>query len=104
MNVKPIHYHGDSFKALSRFPEKKKEKFALSLSYLQFGMDPVLKTKAMKGLGHGVLELTQNGQPAYRCVYVVADDAIHVLHAFVKTSDATDSKHEKTIKERYKQI
>lgn len=101
---KPIHYHGDSFKSLSQFPPKKLEKFAMSLLYLQLGMDPVLKTKAMKGLGHGVLELTQNGKPAYRCVYVVKDDAIHVLHAFVKTSDATDSKHEKTIKERYKQI
>jgi len=50
------------------------------------------------------MEFVQNGKPAYRCVYVVLDDVIHVLHAFVKTSDGTDSKHENTIKERYKNI
>lgn len=104
MTQKTIKYHGDSEKQLKSFPQKDLERFALSLFYIQNGFEPVLRAKAMKGLGKGVLELTKNGRPAYRCVYVVCDDAIHVLHAFSKTSDGTDKRHEETIKERYKQI
>lgn len=104
MNPKPVKYLGDSEKALKGFIPKELEKFALSLYYIACGVDPILKAKAMKGLGQGVLELIKNGKPAYRCVYVVRDDAIYVLHAFSKTSGGTDKKHEDTIKERYKQI
>ncbi|WP_412706732.1 type II toxin-antitoxin system RelE/ParE family toxin [Aeromonas rivipollensis] len=97
-------FHGNSEKQLHKFPQTKLEKIVYSLVQLQHGMKASLKTKPLHGLGDGVMEFVQNGKPAYRCVYVVLDDVIHVLHAFVKTSDGTDSKHENTIKERYKNI
>ncbi|TOA30552.1 hypothetical protein CGK28_24830, partial [Vibrio parahaemolyticus] len=54
--------------------------------------------------GQGVLELKKNGKPAYRLVYVIKKDVIHVLHSFSKTSSGTDKKHEETIKLRYKAL
>jgi phage-related protein len=104
MQEREIEYHGNSEKKLKAFPKKKLEKFAYSLFQLQNRMDTCLEAKQMKGLGDNVIELISNGKPAYRCVYVIIDDVIHVLHAFVKSSDGTDSKHEKTIKLRYKRI
>ena len=104
MTKKDVVFHGNSEKQLHKFPQTKLEKIVYSLVQLQHGMNASLKTKPLHGLGDGVMEFVQNGKPAYRCVYVVLDDVIHVLHAFVKTSDGTDSKHENTIKERYKNI
>lgn len=101
---KQIHYHGDSYDNLVDLPEKVRERFALSLFYILNNAEPALRAKAMKGLGHGVLELVKNGKPAYRCAYVVRNDGIHVLHVFTKTSNGTDKKHEDTIKNRYKSL
>lgn len=97
--MKTTIFHGDSDKELQTFPEV--ERFVLSLEQISNDLKPALKVKPMNGLGKGVKELILNGRPAYRCVYVVIDDVVHVLHAFSKTSDGTDSKHEKTIKKRY---
>ena len=104
MKEKKVEFVGSSFKDLEAFPDDIKEQFVLSLSFLQYGMEPLLKTKPMKGLGKGVIELKKNGKPAYRCVYTIKDDVVYVLHAFSKTSDGTDSKHEKTVKLRYKSL
>jgi phage-related protein len=104
MKERSIEFCGSSKKDLLDIPVKKREQIAYSLECLRYGLEPTLKTKAMNGLGKGVIELKIDGKPAYRCVYVVGDDAIHVLHVFVKTSDGTDKKHEVTIKKRRKDI
>lgn len=104
MKERSIEFHGSSKKKLLEIPEKKREQIVYSLERLRYGLEPALKTKAMNGLGKGVIELKIDGKPAYRCVYVVSDGVIHVLHVFVKTSDGTDKKHEETIKKRRKDI
>ena len=105
MKEKKVVFHGDSEKQLRGFPRALLEKTNFSIVQLQHGQETSLKTKPMQGLGDGVMEfIIKNGHPAYRCVYVLQDDAVHVLHAFSKTSSGTDSKHEKTIKQRYKHI
>lgn len=58
----------------------------------------------MNGLGKGVFELKKNGKPAYRLVYVIRGDIIHVVHVFSKTSNGTDKKEEDTIKQRVSRI
>lgn len=105
MKEKEVVFHGDSEKQLREFPRTLLEKTIFSIVQLQHGQKASLKSKPMQGLGDGVMEfIIKNGHPAYRCVYVLRDDAVHVLHAFSKTSRGTDSKHEKTIKQRYKNI
>lgn len=92
----------DEFKEnLSR---QAQEKFATDLDMMMNGLKPLSDSKPMNGLGKGVLELKKNGRPAYRCVYVIKNGNIYVLHAFSKTSNGTSKSHETTIKTRYKSI
>ncbi|CTT23456.1 TPA: type II toxin-antitoxin system RelE/ParE family toxin [Escherichia coli] len=81
------------------------EKFATVFTMMIAGLKPPLSdSKPLNGLGKGVYELRKNGRPAYRCVYVVKDGTLYVLHAFSKTSGGTPKSHEETIKKRYKSI
>ena len=92
----------DEFKEdLSR---QAQEKFATDLEMMMNGLKPLSDSKPMNGLGKGVFELKKNGRPAYRCVYVVRNGTIYVLHAFSKTSKGTQKSNETTIKSRYKSI
>lgn len=96
-------FHGDSKKNLNSLPYEVKERFIFAILQLCNGLTPA-NTKPLHGLGSGIKEICKNGKPAYRCVYTIKDSVVHILHVFVKTSDGTDSKHEKTIKIRYKAI
>lgn len=81
------------------------EKFATELTMMMAGLKPPLSdSKPLNGLGKGVFELRKNGRPAYRCVYVIKDCTLYVLHAFSKTSSGTSKSHETTIKQRYASI
>lgn len=104
MTEKKVCFEGNSDKKLENFPRDVREKFVLDLEALKYGLQPLSKVKSMNGLGKGVCELIKNGKPAYRLVYVIKNDVIHVLHVFSKTSDGTDKKHETTIKTRFNQL
>lgn len=80
------------------------EKFATDLEMIRDGLRPLSDSKPMNGLGKGVLELKKNGRPAYRCVYVIKNGTLYVLHAFSKTSNGTSKANETTIKSRYKAV
>lgn len=103
--MREISYEGSSEKDLENFPTKEIEKFVHDLDMLRDGLEAYLtNSKPMKGLGQGVRELKKNGRPAYRVVYVIRGNVVHVLHAFSKTSSGTDKKHEDTIKLRFKNL
>lgn len=97
-------FHGNTDEELIGYPLAVKERFVQDLEQILYGRPPNSRSKSMKGLGSGVRELIKNGHPAYRLVYVVKGDYVHILHVFSKTSSGTDSKHEKVIKARYKSI
>lgn len=99
-----VCFESDSEKELKSFPRKVLEKFAQDLALMKQRMAPLSTVKPMKGLGKGICELKKNGRPAYRLVYVIRDDVIHVLYAFSKTSKGTDKKHEVTISARFKNL
>ncbi len=96
-------FHGDSEKTLESLPDAVKERFIFAIIQLSYGLTPS-NIKPLHGLGSGVKEIRKNGKPAYRCVYAIKKGVVHILHVFVKTSAGTDSKHEKTIKLRFKAI
>lgn len=105
--MKDVVYVGGVQKSLTGgkvFPRALEEEISVEINRLQYGLSTVRKTKAMNGLGQGVIEWTKNGKPAYRFVYVVGKDAIYILHAFSKTSDGTPKSEEDTIKLRYKML
>lgn len=103
--MREIRYEGSTKKDLENFPTQELEKFVHDLDMLSDGLEAYLtNSKPMKGLGQGVRELKKNGRPAYRVVYVIRGNVVHVLHAFSKTSNGTDKKHEDTIKLRFKNL
>ncbi|HFF8977838.1 type II toxin-antitoxin system RelE/ParE family toxin [Serratia marcescens] len=86
------------------FKELAIERFAVDLEMMMNGLQPLSQSKPLNGLGKGVFELKKNGRPAYRCVYVIKNQTIYVLHAFSKTANGTPKSNETTIKQRYKSI
>lgn len=103
--MKELIYVGGAEKDMkAAFPRSLLEEVSVEQSRLQYGFTPLKKTKAMNGLGQGVIEWIKNGKPAYRLIYVVGKNAIYILHAFSKTSDGTPSAEEKTIKLRFKML
>ncbi|MGR5373057.1 type II toxin-antitoxin system RelE/ParE family toxin [Photobacterium damselae] len=95
---------GNSEKDLAKLPRSVLERFVMDLDLMCDGESPLSKSKPLNGLGKGVFELVKNGRPAYRCVYTIKNNVIHILHVFSKTSDGTDKKHEETIKLRFKAL
>lgn len=90
------------FRALEN--RKVQEAFAVDLEMIMNGLKPLSSSKPLNGLGKGVFELKKNGRPAYRCVYVVKNNTLYVLHVCSKTSDGTPKHHEDTIKKRFKSV
>jgi len=101
---KKVNFIGDSEKELDKFPHQVKERFVQDLMMMVYGMEPLSSVKALNLGCKGVCSLRKNGRPAYRLVFVIIDDVIHVIHAYSKTSSGMDKKHEDTIKLRFKKI
>lgn len=106
MNVKmealEVDWKGNTYLDCRNFPLPVKEQFTQAIEGLRYGQIPLSNVKPLHGLGKGVYELTKNGKPAYRMVYVVDKSIIHILHVFVKSSSGTDKGVQELIKTRYK--
>lgn len=105
MSNKETVWEGNSLKLFEeKLSDDVKIKFSFDLDSISHGEEPYSKVKFMQGLGQGVMELIKNGKPAYRLVYTIRANKVHVLHVFSKTSTGTDSKHIETIKSRLKSL
>lgn len=87
--MKPICFMGDSLKALRCFPERAKQDAGYQLDQLQRGNQPN-DFKPMPLIGAGVEELRiRDDAGMFRVVYTARlANAIYVLHAFQKKSQA----------------
>jgi|WetSurMetagenome_2_1015567.scaffolds.fasta_scaffold640390_1 phage-related protein len=103
-NLKLVYVGGAEKNFVSDISALAREAFSVDIEMIVNRITPLSTIKPMNGLGNGVCELRKNGRPAYRCVYVIKNDTIYVLHAFTKTSDDTPKKHETTIKQRFKLV
>lgn len=86
---KPLIWVGSSKHDLLKMPEEVIDTFGYALDLAQKGItDPVIKTKALTGLGSGVVEIVESDEAGtYRAVYAAKlERAIYVLHAFMKKS------------------
>lgn len=56
-------------------------------------------------IGAGVIELKENGSPAYRAVYCAKYlNTVYVLHAFTKTTNGVDRRAMEIVRQRYKEM
>ncbi len=89
MPVKPIVFVGGARDALRGFPEDARRRAGAQLYLLQQGLEP-LDWKPMASIGPGVAELRIRTGRAFRIFYVARlREALYVLHAFEKKSQAT---------------
>lgn len=81
---------GDSKKSLMSFPAPARRKFGYELQKVQAGAPPS-DSKPMKSIGPGVEEIriwVESG--TFRVIYLARrPEAVYVLHAFQKKSQAT---------------
>jgi phage-related protein len=80
-----------------------RSQFGSDLNNVQAGEDPFSEFKYLTSVGAGVIELIENGSPAYRAVYCAKyADTVFILHAFTKTTNGVDNKAMETARQRYK--
>jgi phage-related protein len=106
MPSKAIAYVNNSAKkALQKLPRDIAIDFLNDLNFVANGKDPRSEFKHLPALGAGVIELIENGSPAFRVVYCAKFlDTVYVLHAFTKTTNGVDKKAMETVKDRYKDM
>ena len=88
--MKSIAFLGDSLDRLRDFPEDARSQAGHQLNEVQNGTDPD-DWKPMKTVGPGVREIRiREESGAFRVIYVATlPDAVLVLHAFQKKTQAT---------------
>ncbi|EIU5539708.1 TPA: type II toxin-antitoxin system RelE/ParE family toxin [Pseudomonas aeruginosa] len=98
---KGIHWVSQTKKEMGKVPQAKSSTFLTDLIMLSKSMSPFSNTKNLKGFDGGVVELIQNGSPAYRCVIYTKDPGkIWVLHVKAKSAQGTDRQLIETVKQR----
>lgn len=93
MPVKPIVFFGDSRERLREFPDKARSRAGFQLRQVQGGDDPA-DWKPMTTIAAGVREIrVREASGAFRVIYIASiGDAVLVLHAFQKKTQATPQK------------
>lgn len=93
MPVKPIAFLGDSLDRLREFSDDAKRDAGYQLDRVQHGLQPD-DFKPMPTIGKGVEEIrVRDDTGAYRVLYTARlADAVYVLHAFQKKTQATSKR------------
>jgi phage-related protein len=100
-----VRFLGDSLKCLRDFPEDVRHDAGYQLDKVQRGEQPE-DFKPLTAVGRGVEEIrVTDDSGAYRLIYVARRaDAVYVLHAFQKKTQATPKKDIDTAKRRFAQL
>ncbi len=103
--MRPLRFLGDSLKCLRDFPEDARHDAGYQLEKVQRGQQPN-DFKPMAVIGRGVEEIRiVEDSGAYRVIYVARrSDAVYVLHAFQKKTQATSTRDIDTAKRRFMQL
>lgn len=103
--MRPLRFLGDSLKCLRDFPEDARHDAGYQLEKVQRGQQPN-DFKPMAAIGRGVEEIRiVEDSGAYRVIYVArCSDAVYVLHAFQKKTQATSKRDIDTAKRRFAQL
>jgi phage-related protein len=103
--MKPVRFLGDSLKCLREFPEDARQDVGYQLDKVQRGHQPD-DFKPMPSIGRGVEELRiWDESGTYRVVYTArVAEAVYVLHAFQKKTQATSQRDVDVAKARYNEL
>lgn len=103
--MKPIRFLGDSLKRLREFPVQARQDAGFQLDKVQRGRQPS-DFKPMPGIGKGVEEIrVWDDSGTFRVIFTARwGDAVVVLHAFQKKTQATSKRDIDTAKARFAQL
>jgi len=103
--MRAVRFLGDSLKCLRDFPENARHDAGYQLERVQRGEQPD-DFKPMGVIGKGVEEIRIADESGiYRVIYVARrSDAVYVLHAFQKKTQATAKKDIDTAKRRFTKL
>lgn len=103
--MKPVQFLGNSLKCLREFPSDARQDAGRQIDRVQRGQQPD-DFKPMPSIGRGVEEIRiWDDAGAFRVIYTARlADAVYVLHAFQKKSQATSKRDIDIAKARYDQL
>lgn len=103
--MKPIRFLGDSLKALCDFPDEARRDAGRQLRKVQLA-HLADDFKPIPSIGKGVEEIrVWEESGTYRVVYTARlAEAVYVLHAFQKKSQATSKRDLEVARERFQQL
>lgn len=103
--MKPVCFLGDSLKCLRDFPSDARQDAGRQLDRVQKGKQPN-DFKPMPSIGKGVEEIRiWDDAGTFRVIYTARlADAVYVLHAFQKKTQATSKRDLETAKTRFSQL
>lgn len=102
--MKRVIVCGGSHRRIKEFPEEAKDAAGHQLWLVQQGYEP-LDWKPMVSIGAGVKEIRIHEPHEHRVIYVAKfGDAVYVLHAFEKKTQATAKKDIELARAAYAEI
>lgn len=105
MPSKPVKFLGDSLQSLRNFPTGAKHDAGYQLDRIQRGLQPA-DFKPMPSIGRGVEEVrVRDVSGAFRVIYTARlADAVYVLHAFQKKTQATSKRDIDIARRRFAEL
>ena len=103
--MKLLRFLGDSLSCLREFPDDARHDAGYQLDKVQRGEQPD-DFKPMPSIGRGVEEIRiRDDTGTYRVVYTARlADAVYVLHAFQKKTQATATRDTELAKKRFTEL
>jgi len=101
--MKPLRFLGDALRRLREFPAGVRQDAGFQLDKVQRGGADF---KPMPSIGRGVEEIrVRDESGAYRVIYIARfEEAVFVLHAFQKKTQATAKRDIDLARERFDQL
>ncbi len=102
--MKPVKWLGDARKTVKAFPPAARHQTGIELFAVQVGDNPS-DWKPMRPVGVGVNEMRIRVGNEYRVLYVAKfAEAVYVLHAFIKKTQATSLHDVSVARQRYRDM
>lgn len=102
--MKEIRWLGSTNRIVREYPVNVRREIGYNLDRIQRGLEP-FDWKPLVGVGNGVKEIRIHEENEYRVLFVTKfQEAIYVLHSFVKKTEQTAKKDIDIAKKRYAEI
>jgi phage-related protein len=102
--MKNITWLGNTHTIIKSYRNIVRQQIGYNLDKVQRGMDPV-DWEPMSSVGQGVKEIRIHEENEYRVFYVAKfEEAVYVLHTFIKKTEQTSKKDIELGKKRYTEM